>query len=144
VWDRSPARAGGHLHRRAYLLKHPRERDRYKRVAENADLIKQHLSDLAPTVCSWQFSREAAKKSKSKGTEHVGLEHIGYSDVIAQVSSLVLGLFEEESPATVKQRRIELLKGRNGETGHFFTRWDWMRMHFDEVLDDPIEILNIA
>jgi replicative DNA helicase len=128
----------------AYLLKHPRERDRYKRVAENADLIKQMLSDLAPTVCSWQFAREAAKKSKNKGTEHVGLEHIGYSDVIAQVSSLVLGLFEEESPATVKQRRIEILKGRNGETGHFFTRWDWMRMDFDEVLDDPIELLQVA
>jgi replicative DNA helicase len=54
----------------AYLLKHPRERDRYRRVAENADLIKQHLSDLAPTGCSWQFSRDAAKKSKTKGNEH--------------------------------------------------------------------------
>jgi replicative DNA helicase len=128
----------------AYLLKHPKERDRYKRVAENADLIKQQLSDLAPTICSWQFSRDAAKKSKTKGTGHVGLEHIGYSDVIAQVSSLVLGLFEEESPATVKQRRIEILKGRNGETGHFFTRWDWMRMRFDEVLEEPIQLLQVA
>jgi len=127
----------------AYLLKHPRERDRYKRVAENADLIKQQLSDIAPVVCSWQFSRDASKKGK-KAPGQVGLEDIGYTDVIGQVSSLVLGLFEGDSPETIKQRRIEILKGRNGEVGSFITRWDWVKMRFDEVLDEPIELLNFA
>jgi DnaB-like helicase C terminal domain len=126
----------------AYLLKHPTERDRYRRVAENADLIQQELSNIAPTVCPWQFSREAAKKIKNKGPDQVSLEDIGYSDVIGQVSSLVLGLFEGDSPETVKQRRIEILKGRNGEVGGFITRWDWVGMHFEEVLDEPIETLS--
>ena len=59
-----------------YLLKHPTERDRFRRVAENADLIKQMLADLAPTVCSWQFARSGSKKAKKKGETAV-LDDIG-------------------------------------------------------------------
>jgi len=125
----------------AYLLKHPRERDRYKRVAENADLIKQQLSAIAPVICSWQFARGAAKKTK---VDQVGLEDIAYSDAIGQVSSLVLGLFEGDSPETVMRRRIEILKGRNGEAGSFVTRWDWAAMRFEEILAEPIETLQFV
>jgi replicative DNA helicase len=131
-----------------YLLKHPTERDRFKRVAENADLIKQQLSDLAPVVCSWQFSRDAAKK-KLKGKlahqqQQAGLEDIGYTDAIGQVSSVVLALFEEESVETVGQRRIEIIKGRNGEKGRFRTRWDWIRMRFDELVDESVADLKFV
>src|SRR5690606_31827432 len=68
----------------AYLVKHPTERDRYRRVAENAELIKSELAALAPVVCSWQFARTATKKQNTKKGEKVGLEDIGYSDAIAQ------------------------------------------------------------
>src|SRR5579884_542083 len=77
----------------AYLLSHPKERDRYIRVAENATLIKKELASLCPVVCSWQLSREAAKKK----VKDVGLEDIGYSDAIGQLSSLVLSLSKENS-----------------------------------------------
>ena len=53
----------------AYLVKHPKERDRYRRVAENAELMKRELAALAPTVCSWQFAKTAAKKNKKAGRE---------------------------------------------------------------------------
>ena len=69
----------------AYLVKHPKERDRYRRVAENAELMKSELAALAPTVCSWQFAKSAAKKNKKQG-EKPDLEDIGYTDAIAQVS----------------------------------------------------------
>jgi hypothetical protein len=128
-----------------YLLKHPRERDRYKRVAENADLIKQSLSDLAPVACSWQFARAAAKKSKkSKLGDEVGLEDIGYTDAIGQASSLVLGLFEEDSVETIKQRRVSILKGRNGEIGQFSTRWNWLTMDFTEILVEQLAELKFV
>jgi hypothetical protein len=48
---------------------HPTERDMYKRVAENATLIKKRICDLAPTICSWQFARpkkEAMSKEPKK------------------------------------------------------------------------------
>ncbi|MCO5157896.1 MAG: DnaB helicase C-terminal domain-containing protein [Aquamicrobium sp.] len=124
-----------------YLLKHPKVSDRYQRVAENADLIKQELAPLAPTTVSWQFARSAAKKDKKKG-EKAGLEDIGYSDAIAQVSSVALGVFQDESVETLLQRVIDILKGRNGEVGKFTTNWDFIGMDFSEVLSPHVEDLQ--
>lgn len=128
----------------AYLIKHPTERDRFRRVAENADLIKSELASLAPVVCSWQFSRDASKKAKKKGGDEqkVSIDDIGYTDAIGQVSSLVLGLFEEDNVETLQSRRVEILKGRNGEVGHFSTHWNFENMIFDEIVTETIEDLS--
>jgi len=50
----------------AYLLKHKNPRlDRFQRVAENVQDMKQIGSDLnTVTFCSWQLNREAEKKKK--------------------------------------------------------------------------------
>jgi replicative DNA helicase len=128
----------------AYLLKHPTEKDRYKRVAENADLIKKTIAgNIGPTVCSWQFKRQEKKKSKEKGAkdDEVTLDDIAYADAIGQVSSLVLGLFEAETVETLKQRRVRILKGRYGETGEFSTYWDFKKMNFGEVV--PIKLAEL-
>jgi replicative DNA helicase len=121
-----------------YLLQHPRERDRFKRVAENAELIKQMLSDLAPTVVSWQF----AKPPKEKKKQAQGLDDIGYSDAIAQVSSLVLGNLAQDSAETLMSRLIDILKGRKGETGKFRTHWDWVKMNFAEIAEEEVSELQ--
>jgi replicative DNA helicase len=109
----------------AYLLKHPTERDRYKRVAENCDLIKQRICDLAPTVCSWQFARPPKSKKKPETPEAQTLDDIAYSDAIGQHSSLICGLKQPDSVETANERTINILKGRNGETGSFNVRWDF-------------------
>jgi hypothetical protein len=54
----------------------------------------------------------------------------------------VLGIFEENSIETMQRRRIEILKGRGGEKGRFFTRWDWIGMRFDEILPESVEELH--
>jgi replicative DNA helicase len=125
----------------AYLLQNPNERDIYKRVATNCNAIKSSIAKLAPTVASWQFAKTAAKKNKKAG-EEVTMEDIAYSDGIAQNSSLVLGLFEEDSVETLKQRAVKVLKGRKGETGGFTTRWDFQNMNFDEMVPPFIEDLK--
>lgn len=116
----------------AYLLRHAERLDRYTRVAENCDLMKQQIAgDLAtPVIPSWQFARSSLTIKKG---EKVGLEHIGYSDVIGQISSLVLGLFEDETIETMIKRKVEILKGRDGQTGGFSINWDWQFMNFDEI-----------
>lgn len=120
----------------AYLVKHPTERDRYKRVSENADLLKTRIAnEICPVVCSWQFARTASKKKKG---EEVDLSDIAYADAIGQVSSLVMGLFEEETVDTLKQRRVKVLKGRSGETGEFLAKWDFEKMDFSEV--QPVDV----
>jgi replicative DNA helicase len=122
-----------------YLVKHPRERDRWKRVAENAELMKSELSDLCPLIASWQFAKTGAKK-KGKG-DKPDLEDIGYTDAIAQVSSLVLGLLDEDSVETIVSRLVTILKGRYGETGQFRTHWDFVKMDFSEVVEKEIQEL---
>lgn len=126
-----------------YLMQHPKERDRFKRVAENCNLMKMTLSPLAPTTVSWQFSRSAAPGKKKKG-EKPGLEDIGYTDSIGQDSSLVAGISQPESLETYQQREVDILKGRNGEQGKFLTYWDFLKMDFNEIEAVPIDQLNFS
>lgn len=118
----------------AYLLKHKNTRlDRFTKVAENVELMKSVTTEIeVPTFASWQFSREASKKSKTKDAK-VGLEDIGYTDAIGQISSIVLGLFQEEGVETMNSRLIDVMKGRNGEIGQFKILWDFLRMLFDQM-----------
>lgn len=119
----------------AYLLRNANSRlSRWDKLTENAEGIKQKIStDLnLPVVCSYQFSREATKKKKKEG-EKAGLEDIYGSDAIGQLSSVVLGLFEGETIETEKRRRIDIIKGRNGESGEFIINWNFNKMDFSEV-----------
>ena len=117
----------------AYMVRHKNTKlDRYSRVAENCELFKRYVSDMGLAVfASWQFSREGSKKHK-KG-QQADLDDIGYSDVIGQISSIVLGLFEEDGIETMKQRKIRIMKGRNGETGEFSINWNFNVMDFSQV-----------
>lgn len=133
----------------AYLLRHPNPKaSRWDRITENAEWIKQKVAtDLKlPVVCSYQFSREVSKKKKNKSTadDSAGLEDIYGSDAIGQLSSVVLGLFEEDSVETLKRRRIDILKGRNGETGKFIINWDFNQMDFSEVPTKKDEHGNVV
>jgi len=119
----------------APLLKHPNYKmSKWERISENAEMIKQRLAtDLnLPVVASYHFSKESTKKKKSKD-EKVGLGDIYGSDSIAQLSSLVVGLFEDEGIETQFRRKVDILKGRNGETGEFLIKWDFKGMDFAEI-----------
>lgn len=121
----------------AYLLRHPSERDRYKRVAENAEMIKSLICPLAPTIASWQFKR-GEKKMKGPKLEY-DLEDIGSSDAIGQVSSLVLAITGDDSIENVIGRRIKVIKGRNGEDAEFRVRWDFeWTTDFSELLAESV------
>ena len=118
----------------AYLLSHENKRmGKYEKVAENARGLKQMLAMEfnIPVVASWQFNRTAEKKMSKD--QKVGLEDIGYTDEIGQLSSVVLGLMQEESIETIMTREVEILKGRDGEVGKFNTLWDFVGMDFSEL-----------
>lgn len=126
----------------AYLLRSENKKlDRWTRVAENIELIKKQTSRLQiPTVCSYQFNRETTKKKN----EQVGLENIGYADAIGQISSIVLGLFQEEGVETINSRSVNVLKGRDGATGQFCVKWDFMNMDFTEIQDPSEDVSELV
>jgi replicative DNA helicase len=128
-----------------YLVRNKNSKlDRYLRVAENVEQMKRYSEDLGLcTFASWQFNREASKKSAKSGVQEGGLEDIACSDAIGQVSSVVLGMFQEDSPETIERREIRVLKGRNGETGKFSIRWDFLKMDFEQC-DPPLVEEQIA
>lgn len=121
----------------AYLLEHENHRlNEYAKVSENAKRLKGQIAGSlgVPVIASYQFNREASKKMQKKSGDNVpGLQDIGYSDAIGQLSSIVLGLLEDESVETLKSRRINVLKGRYGEVGEFKIKWDFMHMDFCEI-----------
>jgi len=110
----------------AYLMRHPNMRlQRHDRLNSNQEDMKQHIAEALniPLIQTLQLNREAAKKLKSKGIDGVDLEDIAGSDSVGQISSAVLGLFEEESIETKLKRLVRLMKGRNGEQGEWTINW---------------------
>jgi hypothetical protein len=82
--------------------------------------------------------------TKKKKGEDADLSDIAHTDEIGMISSIVMGVFEEETVETLKQRRVKILKGRNGETGEFVSNWDFMKMDFSEVQQTAVEDLSFV
>lgn len=129
----------------AYLVGNSNKRlDRFARVAENARLFKSELSTnlKIPLNLTYQFNREAAKKAKQKkGDNKAGLEDIGFSDEIGQISSLVMAVRKNADVSSLNHRWVDILKGRNGETGGFEINWNFRQMNFTEYVPDPTNLV---
>ncbi len=121
----------------AYLCKTTQNvRKSNERISFVCEYLKQEIAEKEniPVIPVWQFNREAAKLKKD---QRVGLEHIADSDAIPRTSSVILGLFQEENAGTVRQRKVQILKGRSGEQGEFNINWNFRTMQFDEI--EPID-----
>lgn len=123
----------------AYLLRGKHDRmGTTEKVTSTIEGLKREVSSKLgiPVIASYQFNREAAKKQSSPDTvDDIGLEDIGYSDAVGQISSLVLGMLQKESIETALRREVTVLKGRGGEKGKFIINWDFRQMNFGEIVD---------
>lgn len=126
----------------AYLLRHPdKTLTRFPRMAEVCDQLKSDIGvDCAvPAVGSWQFKRDYVSRRKQGDKGKRTLDDVYGSDVIAQNSSVVVGLFQPDSPETLHRRIIEILKGRGGESGRFAINWHFRKMDFSQTLPEGAE-----
>ena len=117
----------------AYLLRHSNPRlNKWDKMTDNAEMLKQQIAtDIGiPVVASYQLNREVTKKKKE---DKKGVEDIYGTDAIGQLSTVSLGLFQEEGVETMREREVTILKGRNGEVGKFKINWDFDKMDFSEV-----------
>lgn len=126
----------------AYLLRSSnRNAKQWERIAENTEVMKRDICEIAPTVASWQFNRDSTKKKQGQ----IGVEGIAGADQIGQLSSLVFGMFDEDNIENMYKRRIEILKGRHGEFGEFHTNWifdQWPFMDFSEIVEQTLADLS--
>jgi hypothetical protein len=103
--------------------------------------MKRYTGELhRATFSSWQFKRGTQDKkggSKKQKDDQADLEDIGYTDVIGQISSISIGLFQDDGIETMLRRNLRVLKGRNGEIGQFSAKWDFMGMDFSQC-DPPL------
>jgi replicative DNA helicase len=121
----------------AYLLRTRNQRlSRWEKLTDNAERIKGELAEGMdiPAIISYQLNREV---KRGTANDDVGLENIAYTDAIGQLSSIVLAMLQEDSVETLVQRRVEILKGRSGERGHFNIHWSFDQgpdfMNFNEI-----------
>lgn len=133
----------------AYLLKHSNSRlGKWDRQSENVEMIKEKIAtDLeVPVICSYQLSKDSAKSKKKNKDERASMEDIYGSDAIAQISSVILGLFQfEDDVEALNKRRVQILKGRSGETGEFTINWDFSsKMDFSEYKPEKPEDVQMS
>jgi replicative DNA helicase len=101
----------------SYLL-WPEKKDARRARWENMAEVGEGIQKLAlkwnrPIIQTVQFNREGKDKNKA------GLENIGGTDIVGQVSSVVLGLFPGDSPHEITRRKIKILKNRDQALGEF-------------------------
>jgi len=153
----------------SYLLTPEKKRGgsggRREVVSDVIEELKMVALDLnRPVVQSVQFNRQAKKPIRKEAEEadddknplsHLSLETIGETDVIGQVSSLVVGIDLGKEPHESDRRLMGFLKGRDGETGWWEVNYDFHRMNFDIITprighnggppieDEPLENANM-
>jgi len=120
----------------AYLLRNSYGKN--LATVERIKIVVEELKQIAlmeniGMFLTFQFARGGEKK---------GLEGIGWSDAIGQVSSIVLGLTNEEEDSVVARSHIvykilEFLKGREGESAKIRLRYDML--HTSIVQDMVLE-----
>lgn len=111
----------------AYMLRtRERFRSRWERIAEVAEYLKMMATEFnLPITSTYQFSR------KGSGS----IDHIGGSDEIGKLASIVCGLTpsEREGAKGVVYNYLSILKGREGEQGVIEIEYDFNRMTISQV-----------
>lgn len=92
------------------------------------EMTAMALSRNKPLHQSVQFNR--SQKKDSKGDE---LANIGGTDVVGQISSIVVAISEGETPNESRTRKLDVVKNRDGDKGAIYTNFLFEPMNFDEI-----------
>lgn len=90
------------------------------------EVTSMALTRRRPVFQTVQFNREQ-KKGKAS------VDNIGGTDVVGQISSIVVSIMEGDAPNEATQRKYEMIKNRDGAKGEMTTRF----------LFDPIDFSAI-
>lgn len=120
----------------SYLLR-PTESGKFRgKRWESAADVGEGIKSVAlrrhkPILQTVQFNRT------QKQDDEMSLDNIGGTDVIGQISSLVLGVKKGPSPHEIDQRRYKILKNRHGPDGlQFLTRFEFSPFNMDVIPEE--------
>jgi replicative DNA helicase len=104
---------------------------RFDRLSYTAEMLKELATALGiPVRAAYQLNREAAK---SKGGAE--MHHIYMSDVIGQLASIAIGIgdIKNEKDDGMLMQELNVMKGRDGESGKVKVVIDPLRMTMTEM-----------
>jgi replicative DNA helicase len=108
-----------------------RNAPRIEKVSLAYDGIKNlTITADRPIITTSQFSRASGKRGKDGS-----METISFSDAIGMHSSIVFGVKEGVPPFQISRREIEIMKGREGESGSFLINYGFSPMNFSEITE---------
>jgi len=107
----------------AYMLEPEKKGNRSARW-ELIGNVAEELKEVAinrgiPLVCTVQFNREVKRGS----TKDPDLEHLGGSDVLGQIGSVVLGILWLKGQHRNTRRAVHVLKNREGPLCKFYINY---------------------
>jgi replicative DNA helicase len=111
--------------------------ERAKSKTERMGIASQHLKEMArdrriTVLTAAQANRKAAEAEKEN--EHIGSEHVGFSDEISANSSMMLYIHSNQKKQSTNQMDLSLIKHRDGPKDSMKLYVDWARNY---IGDEP-------
>jgi replicative DNA helicase len=121
---------------------------RWEAIAETTTFLKRVICNQMGilTIATYQFTNEARRAFENEKVLP-SLSDIAGSVEIGNLSTVCLGMMPDDTVDIIPRRKISILKGRNGETGSFYTHWNFRTMNFaefDEYAGDTEEDVEIT
>lgn len=109
-----------------------------ERVTAVFDELKQMTIDTdKPFVTTTQFNRQAGKGGKEGSMETIGL-----SDAIGWHSSIVIAVKTGPTENPSESRELDILKGREGESGKFAINFKFKPVDFSEMTPEQLDAIE--
>ena len=129
----------------AYMLQPSKNVKGWEAVVDTARGLKRDIamSLNIPVFASYQFAKSAFKLKKN---EELGLHNVAGSQEIPWLASILLGITDEETVENNRRKRIEIMAGRDGQTGDFWINWIFDRypfMDFSEWKEPEIDGVSL-
>ncbi|UOX39962.1 DnaB-like DNA helicase [Vibrio phage V-YDF132] len=131
----------------AYMVSH---RDPYVNKSQwdkLREVVNQLKIDIAvpldiPVVCTYQLNKDV---DKYQSVDDIDLDNLYGGDTTAQVASIVLAVWEDESLSSANKRYVKILKGRDGEAdlGGFEINWKFDTMDFSQYKPEVLDQLPL-
>jgi hypothetical protein len=91
-----------------------------------------------PVYATYQFNKEALKVKKG---QDFGIQMVAGSQEIPWLATVLLGITEDDTVENQDRKKIEIMLGRNGESGDFWVNWifdQFPYMDFSQVIEKEV------